>query len=63
MFVIPAQENWEFDASLGYLASLFLKKKKKKQKTGWTLVAYVCDPSYSESSDQKDCGSKPALGK
>jgi hypothetical protein len=44
------------------------KKKKKTHKRGYQtghvketcLVAHTCNPSYSESRYQEDCGSKPA---
>jgi hypothetical protein len=32
---------------------------KIKTKTGHVPVAYACNPSYSGSRDQEDCGSKP----
>jgi hypothetical protein len=36
-----------------------LKKKKEKIKSQ-VLVAHACNPSYSGSRDQGDCGLKPA---
>jgi hypothetical protein len=36
-----------------------LKKKRK----GWTLVAHVCNPSYSGGRDQENCGSESTPGK
>jgi hypothetical protein len=32
----------------------------KTDKIDWVLEAHTCNPSYSESRDQEDHGSKPA---
>jgi hypothetical protein len=34
---------------------------KKKKKRGLAPVTHTCNPSYSESRNQEDQGSKPAL--
>jgi hypothetical protein len=52
-------EDLEFQTNLGYIASLCLKNKTNKQKNSWAPMAYVCNPRYSESRDQEDCGSRP----
>jgi hypothetical protein len=31
-----------------------------KEVRGWVLVAHACNPGYSGSREQEDCGLKPA---
>jgi hypothetical protein len=36
------------------------KVNKKMEHRSWVPVAHTCNPSYSGSRDQEDCGLKPA---
>jgi hypothetical protein len=65
MPVVPAvrrlsQEDGEFEASLGYIEKLCFKNSHN---LSWVPVAHTCNPSYSGSRDQEDCGSKPVQAK
>jgi hypothetical protein len=48
------------------LATLYLDLLREKtedsnlRKYSWTLVAHICNPSYSGGREQEGCGSKPA---
>jgi hypothetical protein len=64
VYIIPAlgrlrQEDYEFKASMDYIARLPLKKKKKKSRM---LMAHTCNPCSSGVRDQEDHGTKPAQG-
>jgi hypothetical protein len=39
------------------------EKKKKKEKAGCWWVAHACNPSYSGSREEEDCGSNSGPGK
>jgi hypothetical protein len=47
--------------ALGLIPSTTLKEEKKR-KSCQPPVAHACNPSYLDSRDQEDHGSKPAWG-